>query len=115
MKLHVASHIPRDRRTRRFVAQELLDGARNQCGIFDQFGTLLWMFAQHLAGPTDQSRGSFIAGAREYVDEDENLLASKFTFRTSLILKLDLQQFRHEVVGRMLDAPIDVFFETYTL
>ena len=100
----VAGHVRRGR----LEAQQLLDGLRDQRRVLDELAALVGVFGQNLAGPADQPRGGLVARAGDHVEVDEQFLAGQPPRDARLVDELDVEQFGHDVVGRVLGAPVDV-------
>ena len=100
---------------RRFAAQDFLYRRRHQGQIRGYLAALLGVITEYLARPADQSRRGFIAGAREHVDENQDFLAGESARFTQIVLKLDVQQFGHQVVGRVLYPPVEILLKSLSL
>ena len=68
------------------------------------------MLGQELARPPDQHPRVVARGADD-VDVGEELVASQPPRRAGLVFELGVQQLGHDVVGRVVDAPVDVVGE----
>src|SRR5271165_6672707 len=104
----VAGHVPGRVRGRCLESQEFLYGLRYQCGVVNQFAALIRVFGENLSGPTDQPGGGLVARARDDVEIDQQLVAGQSAGGAGLVDELDVEQFGHDVIGRMGGAPIDV-------
>ena len=69
------------------------------------------MLGQELAGPPDQHPRRLVARGADDVDVREEFVASQPPRRAGLVLELGVQQLGHDVVGRVIDAPVDVVGE----
>ena len=113
VELHIARHVPGHMRCGWFQAQQLLDRLGDQRRVLDEFTALVGVFGQHLARPADQSRGGLVACARDDVEVDQQFLASEPPGRSRLVNELRVEQFGHDVVRRILDAPVDIGLEEF--
>ena len=109
--LGVARRVATRLERRRLEAQHFLDRVRHEGRIVDEHLSLVGMLGQHLAAPADQSAGGVVAGRGDDVDVGEQLLAGQAARRPGLVLELGVQQLGHDVVGRVVDAPVDVLGE----
>ena len=106
----LATHRP-DVGRRRFVAQDLLNGIRDQRGIGDELGPLVGMIGQDLGGPADQAGRGLVPGAGEHLEVRQQLVARQLAHRVRLVGELDVQELGHDVVRGMLGPPVDVVGE----
>ena len=89
-------------------AQRLLDRVGDERRVGDDLAPLVGMLAQHLAQPPDQPAGGLVAGAGQHLGVGQDLLAGEAAARAGLVLELGVEQHGHEVVGGMVDPPVDV-------
>ena len=66
------------------------------------------MLGENLSGPTDQPCRRLVACPGDDVEVDQYFFASQPPRGAGLIDELDVEQISHDVVGRMLGAPVDV-------
>ncbi len=109
--LHRLRHVPAHVRRGRLEAQELLDRVGDERGVVDQLATLVGVLSEHLARPPDEARGRLVAGAGDDGDVGEDLLAPQRARRARLVDELGVHQLGHDVVGGVLDAPVEVLGE----
>ena len=72
---------------------------------------LVGMAAQHLAGEADQAGRGLVPGPGQQSDVPEDLVVAQRARRAVLVLELGVEQLGHQVVGRVLGAPVDVVGE----
>ena len=109
--LDVLGHVAGLHRRGRLVAQQLLDGVVDEGAVRHQLGPLVGMAAQHLAGEADEARRGLVPGPGQQADVPEDLVVAQGARRAVLVLELGVEQLGHEVVGRVLGAPLDVVGE----
>ena len=87
----------------------------NACGISagssHQLAALVGMIAEQAARPGDRGRGRVAAGRGDQREIRDDLVASQRSRRAVLVLELELHQLGHDVVGRVLLAPVEVLVE----
>src|SRR5262245_8950174 len=69
------------------------------------------MFGQQLARPPDQPRRRLVARRGEQPDVAQRFVTREPPPRSRHVVELGVQQFGHEIVGRVLHAPVDVLLE----
>ncbi len=79
--------------------------------ILDELAALVGMFGQNLSGPADQPGRGLVARPGHHVHVEQQLVAGQLANCAGLILELDVEQFGHDVVGRVVFAPVDVLRE----
>ena len=72
---------------------------------------MVGVLGQKLARPPDQHPRRLVARSADDVDVGEELVASQPPRRAGLVFELGVQQLRHDVVGRVVDSPVDVVGE----
>ena len=108
MQLDVTRRASRDVRCGRLVPEDLLDRVGDPGGIRDERSTLVGVIREQLARPADQAVRGLVSRGGQEVDVDQHLVAGERPHRAGLVLELGVDQFRHEVVGGVLAAPVDV-------
>ena len=109
--LDVLRDVPAHLHAGGLVAQQLLDGVRDERPVGDELTPLVGVLAQHLAGPAYEAGRRLVAGAGDDRRVEHRLVARQAPGGAGLVLELRVQQLRHEVVGRVLDPPVDVVGE----
>ena len=92
-------------------AKRLLDHLRDQRAIGDDITSLVGMLGEHLGQPPDEPSGGLVAGAGDDRGVRQHLFAGERALLAVFVLELGVEQARHQVVGRMLGAPVDVLGE----
>ena len=111
VQLDVFGHVPADRGARRFVAEELFDGVGDQRPVGDELASLVGMVGEHFAGPPDEAGRRLVAGAGDHGRVQQRFVAGQTAGRARLVLDLGPEQVAHEVIRRVVDAPVDVLGE----
>ena len=109
--LDILGDVAPDLRTGRLEAQELLDRVVDQRPVFDDLTPLVGVLGEHLAEPADQSRGGLVPRARDHRRVQQRLVARQSARHAVLVLELRVQQLGHQIVGRVVDSPVDVLLE----
>ena len=110
----VLHHVPRRRVPGGLVAQRLLDHAGDERAVGDDSLALLRMLGEDLGQPADEPASGLVPGAREDRGVRGHLLARERATCSVVVLELGSEQLRHQVVGRMVGAPLDVVLEEVT-
>ncbi len=76
-------------RSRGFVAQEFLDGVRDERAVLEDLSALVGVLGQYLAHPAEQPTGRLHAGAGDHGDEREDLVGQPAD-RAREVLELDV-------------------------
>ena len=66
------------------------------------------MFGEHLGEPPDEPPGCLVAGAGDHLRVVQHLFACELSPHAVLVVELDVEQRRHQIVGGILGAPVDV-------
>ena len=105
--LGIARRIATLNRRWRLEAQHLLDGGGDQRPVVDDLPALVGMVGEKLRREPDQPGGRLVPGPGDHGRVPEHLGAGQATSLT-VLLDLGVQQLRHQVVRRVVGAPIDV-------
>ena len=106
----VAGHVAGLDRRRRLVAQHLFDRPGDQRVVLDEFTPLMGVFGQHLADESDQPGRRLVARSRDHAGVGEHLDAGQRP-KLPVLFDFRVEQLRHQIVGRMVGAPLDVVGE----
>ena len=101
-------------RRRRLEAEQLLDRVGNEPGVVRQLAPLVGMLREHLPLQPIKPRRRLVPRAGHDRDVREDLLAREPAHRSRFVLELGEEHLGHEVVGRVVGAPVDVVAEDGT-
>ena len=99
--------VARLHRRRRLVSQHLLDRAGDQREVVGQLAPLIRVFGEQLPGEADQPRRGLVACPCDHAGVHQHLGAGQSP-NLAVLLQLRVEQLCHQVVGRMVGAPVDV-------
>ena len=106
--VEVRGQIAGDVRAGRFEAQSLVDRPRQQRAVLGDLAPLPGVLGEHLGQPTDQTAGRLVTGPRHHLGVVQHLRTGELAVHTVLVGELDVEQRRHQIVGRIGGAPVDV-------
>jgi hypothetical protein len=95
----------------RLEPQRLVDDAGDERAVLHDLASLVGVIGEDLGEPADEPARGLVSGAGQHGGVGEDLLSGELSRLAVLVLELGVQQHRHEVVGRMLGAPLDVLGE----